>query len=274
VPAMPLWVWILFAIGVAVLFARRTVRAYRREVRVQFVAWLAKEHPDWTVRTIDDFRLAVTIPAIGETPIGLGRLFTTIAATRDRTAAARAHHYEAFARPLADQVIVPEDAARLRPRLVTREWLDVVPADQPVLHRPLGETGLYVAYVLDSPRTVTFVTEVQRAQLGLDADAVHARALANLRATFDPSASRDALAGSGLVTLKTADSFDAARLLLIPETLAAGEAVAACVPDRDTLVLSAVPKDWETLVPLARTAAGPPLLARPLLVTRAGIERK
>src|SRR2546430_11731574 len=45
---------------------------------------------------------------------------------------------------------------------------------------------------------------------------------------------RRALSGRELVTIKFMDTFDAARLLLVPEALEAGEALAAIVPDRDT----------------------------------------
>jgi uncharacterized protein YtpQ (UPF0354 family) len=271
---VPLWAWILGAVGVVLLLVRHSLRSYRREVRVQFMDWLERHHPNWTVKALDGHRLSVDIPTLGELTIGLDRLFGQIARTRDRSARARAPHFEAFARPLADQVITPEkDAERLRPRLVTPEWLAAVPADQPVVHRPLGDTTLSIAYVLDSPQTVTFVTERQRAQLGLDPEALHQRALENLRPTLPAQVVRSALEGK-LSTLKSGDSFDAARLLLVPEHLAEGESLAACVPDRDTLVLLPAPDDWETLVPLAVIVAGPPLLPRPLCVTRSGVVRR
>jgi hypothetical protein len=73
--------------------------------------------------------------------------------------------------------------------------------------------------------------------------------------------------------IKSMDSYDAARLLLVPDYLNPGEELAAMIPDRDTLVLIKVPQngDWSPLVKLAKVAAGDPLYRRPLRVTSAGI---
>jgi hypothetical protein len=224
---------------------------------------------------LDPHTLGVTLPALEEIRIGPLRLFSTIARTRDRTAAARGPHFEAFARPLADQrLTLDRDGERLRPRLVTKEWLAAAPPDPPVIHRSLDQTGLHVVYVLDSPKTVTFVTERQREQLGLIPEALHERALANLSASLGREVVRTTLASSTATVIRTGDSHDAARLLLIPAALDDGEELAACVPDRDTLVVTSVPDsgDWESLLLLTRQPGGPPLLQRPLRVTRQGFE--
>lgn len=73
--------------------------------------------------------------------------------------------------------------------------------------------------------------------------------------------------------IKTCDSFDAARLLLVPGYLEAGETLVALIPDRDTLVLTTPPADddWAGLRTLAGTADGDPLYTEPLVVTSAGI---
>ena len=83
------------------------------------------------------------------------------------------------------------------------------------------------------------------------------------------SASRD------INVVKSCDSFDAARLLLVPGYLDAGESLVALIPDRDTLVLTAPPDDgdWDGLRKLARAADGDPLWAEPLIVTSAGIAK-
>ena len=85
-----------------------------------------------------------------------------------------------------------------------------------------------------------------------------------------------------VVAVHTGDSFDAARLLLVPEALKPGEAVQAAVPDRDLLILSPVPADgdWTRSRAAAKAAYGdsapgvPDLLDRPILVTRGGFELK
>jgi len=163
------------------------------------------------------------------------------------------------------------DGKRIRPRLVSPAYIGQFPA---ILHEPLRNTGLEMAYVLDSKDSVRFLNAEDLQQLGLDTASLHALALANLAPTLSRKEIRRALSGKELVTIKFMDSFDAARLLLVPEALEAGEALAAIVPDRDTLLLAPVPADgnWAPLNKLARVADGAPLLDRALKVTRAGFE--
>jgi hypothetical protein len=74
---------------------------------------------------------------------------------------------------------------------------------------------------------------------------------------------------------KVGDTFDATRLLLVPEMLNEGEALAIVIPDRDTLGLLPVPADgnWAPIRKLARTPASPyTLLDKPLRATRDGFE--
>jgi uncharacterized protein YtpQ (UPF0354 family) len=132
---------------------------------------------------------------------------------------------------------------------------------------------LAVVYVIDSPASATFVNAGHLEELGLDAEALHARALANLRKRSPDL--RAAIDQRALAVLKLQDSFDAARLLLLPDTLRDGEEVAAAIPDRDTLAVSPVPKDgdWSRLEKLARTPAGPPLYPHTLRVSRSGIRK-
>ena len=106
----------------------------------------------------------------------------------------------------------------------------------------------------------------------LEADAL-VLAKANLARAFDSTAVRSALSDRSMNVVKTNDTFDAARILLVPQFLEPGESIAAVIPDRDTLVLTAVPADgdWSRLRKIAGVAAGDPLWREPLIVTREGI---
>jgi hypothetical protein len=78
-----------------------------------------------------------------------------------------------------------------------------------------------------------------------------------------------------MAAIKMMDSFDAARLLIVPEQLREGEELIALIPDRDTLTLVAVPKDgdWGPLRKLARVPDSEHLLLdRPVRVRRGGFE--
>ena len=95
----------------------------------------------------------------------------------------------------------------------------------------------------------------------------------NLAATSPRPLVRAALQDGSLQVSKMGDTYDAARLLLLPGCLEHGEEVAAAIPDRDTLLVTRVPGDgdWSGLRKLARAAAGEPLWREPLRVTREGV---
>lgn len=105
---------------------------------------------------------------------------------------------------LRDQATVDEYA-----RLVA-EALDAGPGGQ-LVHRPLVD-GLQIGYAFDSTHTITPLSADDQAALGLDADGLHAAAVANLGALpftperLDPSAA--------VWMLVHGDSYDAARLAL------------------------------------------------------------
>jgi hypothetical protein len=119
------------------------------------------------------------------------------------------------------------------------------------------------------------LTEGQREELGLDLDSLHRRALENLARTFAPHGVRAVIDERSLVTVKSGDSYDAARLLLVGRHLGEGEAVLAAIPDRDSLVLIPLPddeSDLSTLAKLAKTRGGArPICNQLLKVTKDGI---
>ena len=98
---------------------------------------------------------------------------------------------------------------------------------------------------------------------------------ANLARTFGRDVVRSVVGSRTINVIKISDSFDAARLLLVPGYLDAGESLVALIPDRDTLALTAAPADgdWAGLRRLARAAAGDPLWTEPLIVTSDGISK-
>ncbi len=110
----------------------------------------------------------------------------------------------------------------------------------------------------------------------LEAAGLHALALENLRKNFPAEAVRKVVEQGEGTALKLGDSYDAARLLLVPEHLRDGEEVAALIPDQDSLVLAPVPGDgdWGRLREGEQMVLGHGhrLLDRPLRVSRTSIE--
>ena len=161
------------------------------------------------------------------------------------------------------------------PRLVMPEFLSQLPPDSDMPHTPLASLGLEIVYVLNAPNSVMYLTGAHAKDLGLNAAGLHERALANLSANFPAQFVRDVLESDQLPVFKALDSFDAARLLLVPRHLRDGETIVALIPDRDTLFLAPLPQnnDWSGLKQLARTPGSDHLiLDRPVKVTNQGFE--
>jgi hypothetical protein len=164
------------------------------------------------------------------------------------------------------------DGDRLMPRLSRSEALHQAPAAGPLPCRRSGLPGLVIAYVLRTDNGATYLTTKQLEDLELDVEALHVRAMENLRRSFAGTRVRRALERGSVQLVNTADSFDATRILLLPEHLAAGEELLAVIPDRETLAFTRVyGADLEWLRKLARRpASSHALLDRPVRVTREG----
>jgi hypothetical protein len=100
------------------------------------------------------------------------------------------------------------------------------------------------------------------------------RALDNLARGFDHALVRKTVMAKEVTLIETGDSYDAARLLLVPRHMIPGEALVAMIPDRDTLVLSPVPLDdnWAPFEKLARSPRTDRVIwNQPLKVTAQGV---
>lgn len=211
--------------------------------------------------------------------MSLYKLERALSEANSRTEAERAAILEHWVKNLEEVLAIAKrgpgvDLEHLLPRIVNETtFAPELFAKLP--HRPLGSTGLHVVYVIDSPRAVAYVQVHEAEQAKLDEPALYERALENLRPRFAGLTVRTALEKEAGVFIKTGDTYDAARLLLVPEHLEAGETLAALVPDRDTLLLSPASEDRDRLHKAARTmpADEPRLCEVPLLVTRDGFAR-
>lgn len=273
--------WLLI-IGIVVvlfvLFMVSSMKMFRAGARRDFIAYLRAEDPGLRITEHPD-RLAI---ARGDGEPGtmfLHNFYGQMAQVKLSDKEAVRAVFAQFAGMVREATTVQpldpvRDRARVFPRLVQPDFLPEADANGLIVpHRPYGDTGLFITYVLDSAHSMAHITDKTLAELGLTLDTVHALALDNLRARFKPEIVRGVLERNTMSVVKTADGYDAARLLLVPESLREGEVVAAAVPDRDTLVLAPAPRDgdWTVYRKVARTPAGPPLLGVPLSVTRNGV---
>ena len=277
-------VLLLLAVAVVValavvLYAARS--AWRRSVRRELCDLLREGHPEVAIVSESQASLELKTPDGGSGTLYLGNLYAGLAAgpsdPEARREAIRSFLESALSqRAEASQPLrLDVHGDRLLPRLQPEGFLAQAGAEDTLLQVPSGISGLVTVFVLDSEQSVMYLTLSRLAELGIDTAALAERALANLRRKTPDSPVRDAVERGHVVMLKAGDSFDATRLLLVPEMLRDGEQLAAVIPDRETLGLLPVPPDgdWSGIRKLARAPASPyTLLDRPLRVTNAGFE--
>ena len=147
--------------------------------------------------------------------------------------------------------------------------------------RPSWIPGLTIAFALDARNTRYLVPPDQLTRMGLDVESAYTLALGHLRGISAGLRLRDAIDRGEFLMVKVLDTYDATRLLLLPEVLRPGEAVAVIVTNDRTLGVYPVPEDgdWSSLGAMAEkwwvaTAPSSRLLERPLRVTSSSCELK
>jgi hypothetical protein len=273
--------WWLAALGLALVFvvvSSLALQSFRRSVRQELARQLRERHPEIELVAERPDRLELRVRgSIGS--LELRNLYSLVAAG-GASVEGRARLIEGFLEGALAQIGeagAPLSASvhgdRLLPRLAPESLLAEAGPDERLIHRPSGIPGLVISYVLDSDKSVMYLTEPRLEELALTRDELHERALANLRRSFPTLVVRTAIEKQQVSVVRAGDSFDATRLLLVPEALGEGEELAALIPDRETLVLCPPPADgdWAPLRKLARSPASSyTLLEQPVRVTRAG----
>ena len=269
------WIWIGAGLAIAfIALVALSIASYRSTVRKEFRAYLDSDHPEVKVvsQTSKAIELEMESGAIATLP--WMRIYSDLAKQKITDPEGRRSLFMQILQGMNEGqsalTIGASDRERLMPRLLVSSELDRFGGQVPAL--PLVD-GLSIVLVFDSPNSVAFVTHENLQELGLDANAALAIAKTNLGKNFSPQMVREAMSGS-IVAVKFFDSYDAARLLLLPDHLGEGETLAAAVPDRDTLFITSAPADgnWSAMRKLAVNAADTPLWTEPFVVTRDGIQ--
>lgn len=267
------WAWLLVFVLFFILPAIAR-RHFQDTVRRELLLYIRSEHPQIVV--ISQTFAALHLRA-GETSaqLNLANIYKAVAALRPHTKAARRDVFARFCAPLLtinQDIAVSREthAARIVPRLVDEAFLNALPDRAALPLRPLGFTGLTVAYVLDSPHHVSYFTREQSEELQMDDRELHELALANLRARTDVSIFDPARAA--LTILQNPDGHDPARLLLLPSFLNQGEKLAAALAARDVLIVAPAPADDNWTTWHALLTGDDALGDRALKVSASGIE--
>ena len=280
---MPWWGWvILILLGLAWVFVFAGI-GWRRGIRREFIAFLKEKFAGLKVVEEHGMYLLVEGGRGFESGIvGLAGLYKAAAQPEVRTPKDRREVYEEYLQVLRDGLAVsshkldPErDAVNVMPRLVTREFFAEEPALAGAPNVPLGGTGLYVVYVLDGDASVVYLTRDHLKELELTEAELGATAVENLKARSPiEHLVRGAAEKGQVVSVKQLDTYDATRLLLLPDLLRDGETLMAVTPDRDTLVFAGAGdrENLEALEEMLLPLAEKVLLKRVLRVTSGGIE--
>jgi hypothetical protein len=290
--ALSWWGWAGLAVVGFMALVLASWRSYRKGVRRELVEHLKTHAPDVQVVAVHGNRLELRLEggaAEGGT-FYFARLYQAIAAlpggTTEENQIARRAVYDGVVKTLRESArgldaLDPEtERPNVLPRLLhdggvsgLRRAIEANGQRLPVL--PSGVPGLSVVFVLDREASVAYLTEDLLGELELSPEQAFDLARTNLARRFSRDVVRQAVADGAVNVVKSGDTFDAARLLLVPGYLEAGESLAAIVPDRDTLVLTPPPADgdWASLRKIARAADGDPLYAEPIVVTADGLTR-
>ncbi len=276
---LPWWAWVLIVLATVIFIMAKAAKAWRASIRQELLAYFDEHAPELELEVKAERELAVRHAGGEEGTLFLHNLLQEIGELKVDDPAQREELYEKLLVTCREQAgaceLDPEkDRPRLRPRLLTEEMLTEMQHQGPgePASRSFGVPGLLAVFVLDHEHSVRYLDSENLSELGLSVDQALELAKANLRDSMPREVVEGTVRGGDLNVIKGLDSYDAARLLLVPELLDAGEAMVALIPDRDTLALAQVPEnnDWKPLRKLARNAAGPPLWEQPILVREDG----
>lgn len=242
---MPGWLWVVLAVVVLLFLAVRSFyarfRGMCRRTREEVTQLVQRDYP--LVQVLREERGNLVVQHNGEERVWeMAELYSSVARLPGMGAdpAGRQRLYQQAARAMfAPKVEGPlsraEHGGLIKPQLLPPGGLASLPTA--ILHEEIPGLGLMLAYVVDAPPGNRYLTEQDRADLGLSPDELHALALANLGRDFPRDVLAQPLTANSGSALQLSDGFDAARLLLLPGNLGPGETLLALVPHRDMLLL-------------------------------------
>lgn len=243
---------------------------------LEFPEFITREHPELTLRLDEDGALLIYPTVDTDSPIvvNLARMASRLPHPADREQREEAYEqWLVVLRQILEGRDVAQDwAERLLVRLVTPEWVAGSTGETDLVVREVDGLGLFCALVFDFPTSVRFVTTTDLQKLGLSEDEAHARAFANFRGRLPASVVRDQLREPKVTRYMAMDSYEAARILLIPDLLEPGEEIGVAIPDRDSLVLFPLGTGEDVVRQLAESDSPDALLDCGVRVTRDGFE--
>jgi hypothetical protein len=281
---VPPWVWVIAVIVVVIVVRARFHTEFRgicRRVREELTEYLQSRCPEAQVLREEMGNLVVRMPGGEEHVWEMADVYTEVMRLPGKGAdpQARARVYEQAVRvlfppePITGPLNLEAHGTSIKPRLV-RPGGEALPDG--ALQTPVPGLPLSEIFVLDRPGDMRYLTEQDASDLGLDAAGLHRLALENLGKEFPRDMVATPLEGQGSA-VQMNDTFDAARLLLIPECLEPGQSVLALLPHRDMLLLLPAemaddPQKLAEGMKLLDCEQHPPLLSQAVRVKREGFQ--
>jgi hypothetical protein len=278
--SVPRWVWVIAGLALLAGAFLWTGARYRSGVRSRFVQYLRAHHPEVEVLEVHRDHLIVRTPSMSGR-VNLATLYEQVAEARDASGEEEA--FRDYAAALLEHDEIGTQALSLKrhgdhllPHLARPEILNEVPAGHSLCHREVEPLGLILTYVVQGEYSFRYVTDADLKKLGITADQLHERAMANLRKRSLRDIVRRVVEERAMVNVAVGGGTDATRILLLPEYLRPGEEVAAMIPDRDTLiVMPAPPADkWGMMAGATPPDSDKLLTDRCIRVTCDGLEQK
>src|SRR5688500_10292365 len=164
--AIAWWGWAIVVV-VALVALFRLIAGYgRRILRRGFMAHLKRHAPEFEVVKERAYSLVLRNRNSGtEGPLVLDRLYDAVLRLNPSTIETRGEVYDRWITMLRDgeaargALFLESHRDRIFPRLITGDFFDQVHNGLEAPHKPLGDTGLFVAYVLDSENSVMYLTK-------------------------------------------------------------------------------------------------------------------
>jgi hypothetical protein len=286
-----MWVWVVVVLlGLPVLIVWLLYARFRkmcRNVREELGRYVREHHPELEVVGEREGNLVVRHRGGAEQIWEMADLYVAVGRTlrggvpADRTAIyAGAVEQLLHRKPDRSQPLsMATHGHSIGLHLVTADFFGQNGPPTGAPHTPIpGLDGLLAVYVLDLADGHCVLSEEDRGLLGIDTTEMHRLALEHLRRGFSRQMVSEVLTTGELSAIQFHDSFDAARLLVLPEFLQENEELLALVPHRDMLVLLPAamrqePDKLDQAVKALECDDHPRLLDRPVCVTRNGFER-
>lgn len=214
-------------------------------LRRELVDFIAETFPQFEVTEQRDDSLVAIGPEGGAHQLFFANIYSAVNSLTENTGENRREIYDSFTRAMnSTESLIDSTAERLAkqlmPRIIHTDHLRgmLSQVEVPIPHRTLGAMPLVVVYVIDLPESVAFVNAETAEKLEMKEAEMYDRSLRNLDPEGVFSQNVREFKSGHIAVVKTGDSFDAARLLLVPAAMPEDLTICAAIPDRDTLVLA------------------------------------